>query len=193
MKLHHFMTSLDLAGPEFSGPSWSTWRVIARLIDGDAEKLPAEEQQLALTLTGRTVLPAGAPRELYIGCGRRGGKSRFGSLVATWLAAAQYPPLAAGETAVVAHIAPDRKQAAIDLDYARGLVESSALLRAELAGSTADTLTFRHHTQLEVATASFRTVRGRTLAGAVIDESAFLRAEERKFAPSWGRPVVSRD
>jgi hypothetical protein len=31
---------------------------------------------------------------------------------------------------------------------------------------------------LEVATASYRTVRGRTLAGAIVDESAFLRADD---------------
>ncbi len=172
------MTSPELAGAEFSGPSWSTWRVIARLIDGDAHLLSAEEQALALALTGRTVLPSVAPREVYVGAGRRSGKSRFGALVADWLAAAEYPQLASGETAIVAHVAPDRRQAALDLDYARGLVEQSELLRGELAGTTQDTLTFRHRTQLEVATASYRTVRGRTLAGAVIDESAFLRADD---------------
>ncbi|MGH8131897.1 MAG: hypothetical protein ACRETP_01485 [Steroidobacteraceae bacterium] len=178
MKLHDFMTTPELAGAEFAGPSWATWRVIARLIDGDAQLLSSEDQALALKLTGRTVLPTVAPREVYVGAGRRSGKSRFGALVAAWLAAAEYPSLAAGETAVVAHVAPDRRQAAIDLDYARGLVEGSDLLRAELAGSTADTLTFRHRSQLEVATASYRTVRGRSLCGAVIDESAYLRADD---------------
>ena len=116
MKLHDFMTTPALAGAEFSGPSWATWRMIARLIDGDAQLLTPEEQALALELTGRTVLPSAAPRELYIGAGRRSGKSRFGSLVATWLAAQEYPQLARGETAIVAHVAPDRRQAALDLD-----------------------------------------------------------------------------
>jgi hypothetical protein len=178
MKLHAFMTTPDLAGPEFLADSWSTWRVIARLIDGDAHLLTAEEQALALQLTGRTVLPTTAPREVYVGAGRRSGKSRFGALVAVWLAAQEYPVLAAGETAVVVDVAPDRRQATIDLDYSRGLVDGSAMLSAELSNATQDTLAFRHRTQLEVATASFRTVRGRTLAGAVVDESAFLRSDE---------------
>jgi hypothetical protein len=178
MKLHAFMTTVELVGAEFSAPSWATWRVIARLIDGDAHLLTAEEQALALQLTGRTRLPTKAPQEVYVGAGRRSGKSRFGALVSAWLAATEYPQLAVGETAVVAHVAPDRRQAVIDLDYARGLVEGSEVLRAELAGTTQDTLTFRHRTQLEVATASYRTVRGRTLAGAVVDESAFLRSDE---------------
>lgn len=178
MKLYTFMTTPRLAGKEFSAPSWSTWRIIARLIDGDADKLTPDEQAIALRLTGRTKLPDCAPREVYVGAGRRGGKSRFESLVATWLASQEYPQLSAGETASVVHVAPDRRQAAIDLSYAAGIVEGSPVLRAELESRTQDALTFRHRTQLEVATASFRTVRGRTLAGAVIDESAFLRSED---------------
>ena len=87
MKLHAFMQNADLAGPEFAGPNWATLRVIARLIDGDAALLTDDEKALALKLTGRTVLPTEAPREIFIGAGRRGGKSRFGSLVAVWLAA----------------------------------------------------------------------------------------------------------
>lgn len=178
LKLHAFMTSKKLAGPEFSGPTWSTWRMISRLIDGDAHLLTPEEAELALRLTGRTVLPTVAPREVFVGAGRRGGKSRFGALVATWLAAAEYPQLSTGETAVVVHVAPDKRQAEIDLNYSRGLVKGSKLLSAELIGDTSEGLDFAHRSRLEVATASYRTVRGRTLAGAVIDESAFLRADD---------------
>src|SRR5262249_28718725 len=172
------MTTPEFAGPEFSGPSWSTWRIIARLIDGDAHLLTADEQALALQLTGRTKLPTTRPRESYVGAGRRSGKSRFGSLVAVWLAAQEYPQLATGETAVVVDVAADRRQVSIDLDYSRGLAEASEILAAELVGATQDAIGFRHRTQLEVATASFRTVRGGTLAGAIVDESAFLRSDE---------------
>jgi hypothetical protein len=178
LKLYDFMVTPDLAGAEFCRPSWAVWRIVARLIDGDARLLSADEQELALRLTGRAVLPTAAPREVYVGAGRRSGKSRFGSLVAVWLAAREYAQLAAGENAIVAHIAPDKRQAAIDLDYARGIVRGSELLRAELVNDTADALTFGHRAMLEVNTASYRTVRGRTLAGAVIDESAYLRSDD---------------
>jgi hypothetical protein len=177
MKLHGFMCNARLAGREFSAPSWSAWRCIARLIDGDADLLSAEERALALKLTGRSVLPTTAPREVFIGAGRRSGKSRFESLAATWLASRRYT-LSPGETAVVVHVAPDRRQAAIDLAYARGILEASPLLLAELENATQDTLTFKHGTALEVVSASYRTIRGRTLAGAVIDESAYLRSED---------------
>ena len=74
--------------------------------------------------------------------------------------------------------APDKRQAEIDLSYARGIVKDSKLLSAELIGDTADGLEFADCTRLEVATASYRTVLGRTLAGGIIDESAFLRADD---------------
>ena len=154
------MTNPDLAGAEFSEPSWSTWRIIARLIDGDAALLTPEEQALALQLTGRTRLPSSPPREVFIGAGRRSGKTRFGALVTTWLTAQDYQDsLAPGEMAVVADVAPDRRQATLALDYARGIIAGSDLLRAELASDTADALEFHHRTRLEVATASYRTVR----------------------------------
>jgi len=49
-----------------------------------------------------------APREVYVAPGRRSGKSRFGAF-APGLAAAEYPQRR-GETAIVAHIAPDKRQ-----------------------------------------------------------------------------------
>src|SRR5271166_2347186 len=179
MKLHTFMTSPDLVGTEFLGDSWATWRIISRLIDGDAALLSPAEQEIALRLTGRTVLPVLAPRELYIGAGRRSGKSRFASLIGVWLAAQNYDDrLAPGETAVIAQVAPDRKQSTGLLDYGRGIVIGSESLREELANETQEALEFRHHTRLEVATASYRTIRGRSLAGAIIDECAYLRSDD---------------
>lgn len=179
MKLFQFMTNPKLAGPEFSEPSWSRWRIIARLIDGDARLLSPEDYAIACRLTGRTRLPDVPPQELFIGAGRRSGKSRFTSVVGAWLAAKDYTDrLAPGEQAIIGLVAPDKKQAALLFNYTAGLVRGSDLLKAELAGETQGTLEFHHRTRLEVATASFRTVRGRTMPGAVLEECAFLRAED---------------
>lgn len=179
MKLYDFMTTPQLAGPEFSGPSWSVWRIVARLIDGDAALLSPEDYAIACRLTGRTVLPSEPPREVFIGAGRRSGKSRFTSLVGAWLAATDYSArLAPGEQATIGLVAPDRRQAKLLFNYTAGIVRGSNLLKEELAGETQDTLEFRHRSRLEVATASFRTVRGRTMPGAVLEECAFLRSDE---------------
>lgn len=179
MKLRDFMAARDLCGSEFMQPSWDVWRgPVAALYDGDATELSAEHQALALKLTGRTTLPTEPPRELYVGAGRRSGKTRFASVLGVHAAAQDYRNrLAPGEVATVALVAPDRKQAGLLLDYCRGIVEGSEVMRSELVRETAESLEFAHRTRIEVHTGSFRSVRGYTMALAVIDEAAFLRDE----------------
>jgi hypothetical protein len=84
MKLHTFMTSPDLCGNEFTAPSWASWRIVARLFDGDSALLTAAEMELAKALTGRQTFPTTAPPQLFIGAGRRSGKTRFASMFAVW-------------------------------------------------------------------------------------------------------------
>lgn len=177
MKLHAFMVDPALCGSEFAGPSWATWRVIARLLDGDAHLLSADELALAQALTGRQTFPTVPPPELFVGCGRRAGKTRFSAILAVHAAAQTYSALGRGEQATVAIVAPDRRQARLAFDYAAGLVTSSDILRAELTRQTTETLEFRHNTRLEVHTGSFRSVRGYSMALAIVDEASFLRDE----------------
>lgn len=179
MKLHEFMVNPDLCGAEFLGESWRAWRVIARLYDGDGSLLTPDEQAIARDLTGLDELPSEAPGELFIGAGRRSGKTRVVSVIGTHAAAQDYRDrLAPGEFATVACIAPDRRQARTLFGYCAGIVHASPVLQAELIKETTDTLEFAHRTRLEIHTGSFRSVRGYTMALAVIDEAAFLRDEQ---------------
>lgn len=178
MKLHDFMLDADLCGSEFAAPSWASWRVIARLYDGDAALLDPEQQALARQLIGRETLPGEPPQEFYCVAGRRSGKTRFAALIATHAAAEDYRPrLAPGEWATVPMIATDRRQARTLFGYCRGLIHSSPLLKAEIAREARDSIEFAHRTRLEIHTGSFRAVRGYTVPAAVIDEAAFLRDE----------------
>jgi len=178
MKLRDFMLDPDLCGTEFQGDSWQAHRVIASLYDGDAAQLPADEQAIARELTGLDVLPTDAPKVLGIGAGRRSGKTRLCSVLLVHASAQDYRDrLAPGEWATSVVVAPDRRQARTLFDYALGLVESSALLSAEVERTTADTVEFRHRSRFEVHTSSFRSVRGYTMPLAIIDEAAFLRDE----------------
>jgi hypothetical protein len=129
-----------------------------------------EEYELARALTGREEFPTVTPPELYIGAGRRSGKTRFSALLAVHAAAQRYklPP---GGYAVAAIVAPDRKQASVAFDYARGLVIRSKVLKASLERETNDSMEFKHSTKLEVLTGNFRAVH--SLALAVVDEAAF--------------------
>jgi phage terminase large subunit-like protein len=183
MKLYEFMCNPELCGSAFLGDSWATWRIIARLYDGDAALLTVEEQAIARELTGLDVLPDEAPGELFIGAGRRSGKTRVVSVIGTHAAATDYRDrLAPGEMAIVSLVAPDRRQARTLFGYCAGIVHESAILRAELVNETADSLEFAHRTRLEIHTGSFRAVRGYTMAAAVIDEAAFLR-DDRSANP----------
>lgn len=179
MKLHEFMTTPALVGEEFLADSWAAWRAIARLIDGDAQLLCDDDKALVLRLTGRTTLPTAAPDELAVGAGRRSGKSRFCGLVAAWYAAEDYRDrLAPGEMAVIALSAPDKKQSSLLLNYTRGVLMGSDILRAEVTDDLAESIELRHNTRIEVLTSSYRSVRGRTVAAAILDECSFLRSED---------------
>lgn len=168
----------QLCGEAFQDPSWDAWRVIARLYDGDAAQLAPEQQSVARKLLGREQLPVEAPRELYIGAGRRSGKTRFDALLAVHAVAQDYrQKLAAGEWAGVICTCVDRTQARTWFGYCLGLIESSPVLSAEVTNQTSDSIELAHRSRLEVFTSNFRSVRGFTLALALIDEAAWLRDE----------------
>jgi hypothetical protein len=123
-------------------------------------------------------LPTEAPRELFIGAGRRFGKTRFDSLLAVHAAAEDYrAKLAAGEWATVSIHAVDRRQARAAFGYCQGIIEGSALLAAEVTNMTSEQIELRHRTRIEIHTASFRSIRGYSIALAVLDEAAYMRDE----------------
>ena len=78
----------SLFGSTFGSPSFWTWKVVAKLIDGIAltEK---RELDLFQECTGRKYNRRArrAVRRLYILAGRRAGKDRFESAIAVWRAA----------------------------------------------------------------------------------------------------------
>jgi hypothetical protein len=179
IKLHSFMTTPALAGPEFSNESWAVWRCVARLIDGDAHLLTETERELVLKLTGRSTLPTAVPDQMAVGAGRRSGKSRFCALMAVWYASQDYRSrMSPGESAVVALCAPDRKQAGLLLDYVSAILHASKLLEPEIYSESANSIELRHSSKIEVVTSNFRTLRGRTICAAILDEVSFLRSED---------------
>lgn len=177
MKFRAFLTDPLLGN--LGAPSYRAWHVLATIIDGDAHLLTADELALARAMTQRDRFPRTAVLEFYAGPGRRSGKTLFASRLAVYHLAQDYRPrLARGESAVVACIATDRRQAALLYNYARQAVLDSPLLAPLLVRETADTLEFAHGTTLEVHTATFRGTRGRSFACVLLDEVAFLRSEE---------------
>jgi hypothetical protein len=74
--------------------------------------------------------------------------------------------------------ATDRRQARVIYRYIVGLLASVPELAAMITRETLDTIELSNGICIEVAVASFRTIRGSTLIAALCDEVAFWRSED---------------
>jgi hypothetical protein len=156
---------------------WAAWRVILRAAFG--LPLSRSDGRLFSKLAGGRKPPRKRVSELWVVAGRRGGKSRMAACVSAYLAAFEdhSPKLAPGETGYVLALAASKSQARTVRDYASGFITASPILRQQLAGESSEEITLKGNVAIGVHTNSFRTVRGRTLIGAVFDECAFWRDE----------------
>jgi hypothetical protein len=162
----------------FASPSFWSWKVIGKLIDGLPLTEP-REIELFEQCTGRKYSRR-MFRRLIILVGRRGGKDRFESAVATWRAALccdwrQHQSV--GEGAVVILLGADKKQAAILRKYCHGLLQTP-LLAAEVVRSTGDVTEFKNGSSLEIATNDARLVRGRSAIAVLGSECCHWKTDE---------------
>ena len=134
-----------------------------------------------MRLTGRTFPPGDANisiREAWFIVGRRGGKSMTAALIAVYLTCCRTYHLAPGERGVFMIIAADRRQGGVVKRYVSGLLHSVTPLKALVARETRDAIELTNGVVIEIHTASFRTLRGYTVVGAVCDEIAFWPTDE---------------
>jgi hypothetical protein len=170
------LDAMDAAG--MIGPTWESWRSFWRAVFA----LPMSDDDLERYRrhTGRQDLPTEPALEVWDLVGRRGGKSRNKGVAAGWLAIRRdyRPLLAPGERAVIPVIAADRKQARQILNYLKGFVQlpqiEPYLVRKPLTSS----VEFTTGVTVEIATASYRTTRGYTVVGLLLDEVAFWRSDD---------------
>ncbi len=137
-------------------------REIAAELFGPVDRIPA---------TARTVL-------LWL-LGRASGKSTIAALAALYAACTvDVSKLAPGEEAMVPIFAVDTRQARIVLNAARGFAKARPELKRRVGAETKDGFTVKRGARgvrIEVlpATAGGGAARGRSIAGAVLDEAAF--------------------
>ena len=105
----------NLLGDVLGGESWFAWRTL--LLAAMGEALVPDELTVFTQLTGRDASTLQRVEEFVGVIGRRGGKSRAISVLATYIAGLCDTHVVAGERGVVLMIAPDQKQADIVLDY----------------------------------------------------------------------------
>jgi hypothetical protein len=80
-------------------------------------------------------------------------------------------------------VAADRRQARVIFRYVLGLIDNTPALAAMKGDETIDSVVVNSNVVIEIHTASYRAVRGYTLAAMLIDEVAFLRSEETSANP----------
>ena len=157
--------------------SWLTWRAVLKA--AYAEPVTAAERVAFDKVAGGRQPPAREVKELVVVASRRAGKGRAAGALAAYTSALvdHAGRLAPGEVGVVAAVSPTREQAKIVHRYALGYFESSPVLRDEIADVTADEIRLRNGNVICTLANDYRTLRGRTLLLAILDEASFLRDE----------------
>ena len=160
---------------------WRAWFSALRVVFG----LPLDEDDLALfkQCTAREQ-PRGPYQEVWFCAGRRAGKSFILALIATFLAIFRdyRKHLAPGERGTVMVIAADRKQARVIMRYVRGML-ALPTLKPLVERETADSFDLSNSVTIEIATASYKTVRGYTLVAALLDEIAYFESGDFSSNP----------
>jgi hypothetical protein len=164
--------------------TWQAWFAFLAVLFG----LPLTPDQLAIwqQCTGRTAPPSGPFYEAWLICGRRAGKSFILALIAVFLACCRdwQANLVPGETGRIVIIAADRRQARVIFGYVLGFLENVPMLSGMIVRQTADTIDLVNNISIEIQAASFRTIRGYSLVGALADEAAFWQSDETGANPA---------
>jgi hypothetical protein len=174
--LRKALSDKKLLGSILAGDSWLPWRVL--LLAAMGEELTEPERVIYRELTKRDHEPVERVEEFIAVIGRRGGKSRAISVLATYLAGLVRYPLVKGETGVLLIIAPDQKQASIVLDYVEANFKSSPILAQLVQSRNSDTISLTNKISIEVRAANFRRLRGPTFCAVIVDEVAYFFSDE---------------
>jgi len=175
------MGDAELFEPWFAGSSWSAWRVALK--GAYALPMTKAERNVFCTIAGREP-PRKPVRECWFVIGRRGGKDSIASLMGTYTAAFFDPrgKLRRGERASVLCLAVDREQAGIVLGYIKSYFAEIPYLKRMVTNETINGLELSNGVDIVVATNDYRSVRGRAVALAILDEVAYWR-DDRSVAP----------
>jgi hypothetical protein len=170
----------------FPGDSWANWKTVIKAAHG----LPLDEDELAFfhEVAGGRAPPTKRVRQLWAIAGRRAGKNAITSLIVAH-AAAQFdgkrrqiagitlPQMRKGERATILLVANDREQAGVAFRYIESYFTDIPELRAMVTRTTRDTIELANGTDIVVATNDFRSIRGRAVLLAILDECAFYKSD----------------
>jgi len=162
--------------------SWRPWMVALRCLYG----LPIKRQrskELVHQCTGRhpDELPFDGFQSALFLTGRRSGKSRIAATVGAFeaLFAGHETRLAKGEVGCLPVISPTRDQSSIVWRYIQGIFDTP-LLKQQVADckESAKTMRLSNGIEITVLAGDWRTIRGRSIVCAVVDECCFFHLSE---------------
>ena len=174
------MTDPNLLGSFFQGPSWGVWMVFLKSMF--ALPMTKAEREVYRQFTQREYNNDLAAQVNYavLVCGRRSGKSRILALVAIYISifCSWSERLSVGEVGTVLILAASKDQAKVIYKYISGMLHAAPMLAKFIRKATADTITLSNGIEIRVTAASFRTTRGVTTVGILMDEVAFWWSDE---------------
>jgi hypothetical protein len=158
--------------------TWSAWFAFLRVLFN----LPLSDvdYRIYTECTAREELPEEPVREAWLICGRRAGKSFVLATVAVYLAIfrdwSRY--VVPGERPTIKVIAVNREQAHVIYHYIRALLIEVPTLDELVQWKDKDTIELTTGVVIQVATMSYRGIRGFAVCAALCDENAFWRSDE---------------
>lgn len=155
--------------------SFTCWLIILKAIFG--LELSEEEREVFECVSGRTSPNPEGHKRIFLLAGRRSGKSRLSSTIAVFLALfgdwQKY--LAPGEIVHIFIVAVDRAQAAVCLNYVKGLLEVAAPDLIEKV--TFDSISLKNRVTVDVRACNYKTGRGHACAAILCDEIGYWSDE----------------
>ena len=163
--------------------SWASWLAFIKAMFG--HQLDENELKVFQECTRRSAPSPNGHLSAALVIGRRGGKSLILATIAAFLSAFKdwTPYLTGGETGHIVVLAADRRQAKAIFGYLRGML-TIPLLEGLISRETQETIELgSKRIAITIETASFKTIRGRTIVAALCDEMAFWSADDSGANP----------
>ncbi len=174
------MRSPRLFKPAFRNlETWHAWEVFLAAVFG----LPiaaGADLELYRKCTGRQYPPTQPFRTVFCASGRRSGKSRIASAACVYQSTMVdwAKILGPGERGKALIIATDREQARVIHNYIAGLLHANPNLSRLIVAEGKERIELSTGIDIEVASANYRSIRGRTVVFAAMEELAFWRSSE---------------
>jgi hypothetical protein len=195
-KLLTYTTSDWMDRFSLTEPSWDSWRVLGKCLDG----LPLDPTEMIVftQLTGRTTVPTDL-RELWALAGRGSGKTTFAAVQAIKFACRGYANVRGVPRVLL--LAFVKEQAGVAFEIVSEMFDEDRELRKLIVGRTKNELTLSHRVRIQTIASNWRSIRSYSVAFALLDEVCFWWNDDtaanedkeivRSLGPALGKVAAS--